>query len=218
MHVFPADSGGRVLQILGKCLLKVHFRPSKVRRVIPNVLAERYASPALQAIWSAEGRIVLEREFWIAVMKAQRDLGLDIPAEAIAAYERVKDSVDPASIMAPRTSHPPRREGPHRGVQRPRRPRAHPQGHDLARPHGERRAAPGLTARCCIIRDKTVAALRRFRERSEQWSDLILTARTHNVAAQPTTLGKRIAMFGEELLGGLHALESRHRHTTPSAA
>jgi adenylosuccinate lyase len=55
--------------------------------VIPNVLAERYASPALQAIWSAEGRIVLEREFWIAVMKAQRDLGLDVPEEAIAAYE-----------------------------------------------------------------------------------------------------------------------------------
>ena len=87
-------------QILGKCLLKLRFPPAKVRRVIPNVLAERYASPALQAIWSAEGRIVLEREFWIAVMKAQRDLGLDVPAEAIAAYESVKDSVDPASIMA----------------------------------------------------------------------------------------------------------------------
>ena len=68
--------------------------------MIPNVLAERYASPALQSIWSTEGRIVLEREFWIAVMKAQRDLGLDISAEAITAYERVKGQVDPASIMA----------------------------------------------------------------------------------------------------------------------
>ena len=68
--------------------------------MIPNVLAERYASPALQSIWSAEGRIVLEREFWIAVMKAQRDLGLDVPQEAIDAYEKAKDSVDPASIMA----------------------------------------------------------------------------------------------------------------------
>ena len=47
--------------------------------VIPNVLAERYASAAMKSIWSAEGRIILEREFWIAVMKAQRDLGLDIP-------------------------------------------------------------------------------------------------------------------------------------------
>jgi adenylosuccinate lyase len=50
------------------------------------------------------------------------------------------------------------------------------------------------------VRDKTVAALRgcasaRTVERAR------LTARTHNVAAQPTTLGKRVAMFGEELLG-----------------
>ena len=59
-----------------------------------------------------------------------------------------------------------------------------------------------------IIRDKTVATLRRLRERSEQWAELVLTARTHNVAAQPTTLGKRIAMFGEELLSALTALDA----------
>ncbi len=178
-----------------------------VRRVIPNVLAERYASPALQAIWSAEGRIVLEREFWIAVMKSQRDLGLDIPAEAIAAYENVKDQVDPGAIMA--------RERVTRHDVKARIE----EFNDLA---GHEHVHKGMTSRdltenveqlqvfrsLLVIRDKTISALRRFRERSEQWSDLILTARTHNVAAQPTTLGKRIAMFGEELLGGLGALES----------
>jgi adenylosuccinate lyase len=187
--------------------LKLRFPPAKVRRVIPNVLAERYASPALQAIWSAEGRIVLEREFWIAVMKAQRDLGLDVPAEAIAAYEAVKDSVDPASIMA--------REKITRHDVKARIE----EFNDLA---GHEQVHKGMTSRdltenveqlqvyrsLLIIRDKTVATLRRFRERSEQWSDLILTARTHNVAAQPTTLGKRIAMFGEELLSSLQALDS----------
>ncbi len=175
--------------------------------MIPNVLAERYASPALQAIWSAEGRIVLEREFWIAVMKAQRDLGLDVPAEAIAAYEKAKDSVDPASIKA--------REKITRHDVKARIE----EFNDLA---GHEQVHKGMTSRdltenveqlqvfrsLLIIRDKTVATLRRFRERSEQWSDLILTARTHNVAAQPTTLGKRIAMFGEELLSGLQALDA----------
>ena len=175
--------------------------------MIPNVLAERYASPALQSIWSAEGRIVLEREFWIAVMKAQRDLGLDVPAEAIAAYEAAKQSVDPASIMA--------REKITRHDVKARIE----EFNDLA---GHEQVHKGMTSRdltenveqlqvyrsLLIIRDKTVATLRRFRERSEQWSDLVLTARTHNVAAQPTTLGKRIAMFGEELLGGLQALDS----------
>ncbi len=41
------------------------------------------------------------------------------------------------------TGHPARREGPHRGVQRAGRARARAQGHDLARPHRERRAAAG---------------------------------------------------------------------------
>ena len=176
-------------------------------RVIPNVLAERYASPALQAIWSAEGRIVLEREFWIAVMKAQRDLGLDVPAEAIAAYERVMDQVDTASIMA--------REKITRHDVKARIE----EFNDLA---GYEHVHKGLTSRdltenveqlqvyrsLLLVRDKTIASLRRLRERSEQWRDLVLTARTHNVAAQATTLGKRVAMFGEELLGGLTALDA----------
>ena len=65
---------------------------------IPNVLAERYASPAMRELWSAHGRILLERDFWIAVMKAQKDLGVAIPAEAIRDYERVRDDVDVARI------------------------------------------------------------------------------------------------------------------------
>ncbi|MEN9974436.1 MAG: hypothetical protein RLZZ282_442, partial [Verrucomicrobiota bacterium] len=176
-------------------------------RVIPNVLAERYASPALQAIWSAEGRIVLEREFWIAVMKAQRDLGLDVPADAIAAYERVMDQVDTASIMA--------REKITRHDVKARIE----EFNDLA---GYEHVHKGLTSRdltenveqlqvyrsLLLVRDKTIASLRRLRERSEQWRDLVLTARTHNVAAQATTLGKRVAMFGEELLGGLTARDA----------
>ena len=175
--------------------------------MIPNVLAERYASPAMQSIWSAEGRIVLEREFWIAVMKAQRDLGLDIQPAAIAAYESAKDQVDPASIMA--------REKITRHDVKARIE----EFNDLA---GHEHIHKGLTSRDLtenveqlqvfksleLVRDKAIATLRRFRERSEEWSDLVLTARTHNVAAQPTTLGKRIAMFGEELLGALKNLEA----------
>jgi adenylosuccinate lyase len=67
--------------------------------MIPNILAARYASPAIKGIWSESGRIVLEREYWIAVMKAQRTLGLDIPEEAIKAYESVTNQVDLESIQ-----------------------------------------------------------------------------------------------------------------------
>jgi adenylosuccinate lyase len=59
-----------------------------------------------------------------------------------------------------------------------------------------------------LVRERTVAALSKISRRAQQWRDLFLTARTHNVAAQPTTFGKRLAMFGEELMLGLNSLES----------
>ena len=67
---------------------------------IPNVLAGRYASSSMVDVWSPEAKIVLERELWLAVAAAQIDLGLDIPAAALADYRRVIDQVDLASIAA----------------------------------------------------------------------------------------------------------------------
>lgn len=160
----------------------------------------------MNGIWSAEGRIVLEREYWSAVMKAQRDLGLGITDEAIAAYEAVKNQVDVGSIMARErvTRHDVKArieefnglagfEEIHKGLT----------SRDLTENVEQLQVFRGLL----VIRDKAIAALRGMRERAEQWDDVVLTARTHNVAAQPTTLGKRIAMFGEELLSGFLMLE-----------
>ena len=174
--------------------------------MIPNVLAERYSSTDMNDIWSAEGRIVLEREYWIAVMKAQKDLGLEISAEAITAYEGVKDQVDVASIMSRErvTRHDVKArieefnglagfEEIHKGLT----------SRDLTENVEQLQVFRGLL----VIREKVVASLRRMRERAEQWDEVVLTARTHNVAAQPTTLGKRIAMFGEELLSGYGMLD-----------
>ena len=52
----------------------------------------------------------------------------------------------------------------------------------------------------CIIRDKAVAVLDRMAKCAGGWRDMVLAARTHNVAAQASTLGKRVAMFGEEIV------------------
>ena len=67
---------------------------------IPNVLATRYASAELAELWSPEHKIVLERQLWIAVLRAQRDLGVDVPDGVIEAYEKVADQVDLGSIAA----------------------------------------------------------------------------------------------------------------------
>src|SRR5512139_2381616 len=42
----------------------------------------------------------MERQLWVAVLKAQRDLGVTVPDGVVEAYEAVVDQVDLASIAA----------------------------------------------------------------------------------------------------------------------
>ena len=65
-----------------------------VKPAVPNVLAARYASEAMAQLWSAEHKIVLERRLWLAVLRAQDELGVSVPPEVIDAYESVVDQVD----------------------------------------------------------------------------------------------------------------------------
>jgi adenylosuccinate lyase len=166
---------------------------------IPNVLAERYASPLIKDIWSPTGRIAIERDYWIAVMKAQRELGLAIPAKAVAAYEKVKNQIDLADIDARErvTLHDVKarieafnalagHECIHLGLT----------SRDLTENVEQLQVARSLG----VVRMKSAAALHKLATRAKTYRNLLLTGRTHNVPAQPTTLGKRFAMFGEEIL------------------
>ena len=65
---------------------------------VPNILASRYASDDMVRIWSPEAKIVLERELWIAVLQAQRDLGVEVPDGVVEAYQKVISNVDLESI------------------------------------------------------------------------------------------------------------------------
>lgn len=60
------------------------------------MLATRYASAAMTDIWSPRAKIVAERRLWLAVLRAQAELGVPVPEEAIADYEAVLDNVDPS--------------------------------------------------------------------------------------------------------------------------
>ena len=59
--------------------------------MIPNVLASRYASSGMANIWSAENKIAIERHLWIAVLKAQKDLGIDIPQATLIIIENAEN-------------------------------------------------------------------------------------------------------------------------------
>ena len=44
-----------------------------------NVLSNRYASPEMATLWAPEHKIILERQLWIAVLKAVSYTHLTLP-------------------------------------------------------------------------------------------------------------------------------------------
>ncbi|SER03445.1 adenylosuccinate lyase [Microlunatus flavus] len=175
---------------------------------VPNVLANRYASPQMRAVWSPENKVVAERRLWLAVLAAQRDLGVAVgveggggedPDAVIAAYERVVDDVDLASIAARErvTRHDVKAR-----IEEFNALAGHEQVHKgmTSRDLTENVEQLQIRSALEIVRDRVVSALVRLGERAAQYADLPMAGRSHNVAAQVTTLGKRFATVANELL------------------
>ena len=174
-----------------------------------SILGKRYASSQMQNIWSAETKVLKERELWIAVMRAQAKLGLDIPAEVIVAYESVKTQIDLESIE--------RREAELKHDVKARIE----EFNALA---GHQKIHLGLTSRDVteniegwqikksleLILSSSAQLLEELAKKIESYSDFAIVGRTHNVPAQLTTLGRRFASWSEEFLIALENLETPH--------
>lgn len=173
---------------------------------VPNVLAARYASAEMVRLWSPEQKIVLERELWLAVLEAQRDLGVAVPDDAVDAYRRVIDQVDLDSIDA---------------RERVTRHDVKARIDEFCALAGHEQIHKGMTSRdltenveqlqlrrsLVVIRGRMLAALARLAERAAESATVVMAGRSHNVPAQATTLGKRFANAGEELLQALHRVD-----------
>jgi adenylosuccinate lyase len=174
---------------------------------IPNVLANRYASPEMVAIWSPEAKVVAERRLWLAVLRAQAELGVEGPAvpAAVADYERVLDDVDLASIAA---------------RERVLRHDVKARIEEFNALAGHEQVHKGMTSRDLtenveqlqvrrsleLVFGHGVALVARMAERAVTYRDLVMAGRSHNVAAQATTLGKRFASAAQETLLALTGL------------
>jgi adenylosuccinate lyase len=168
-------------------------------RVIPDVLAQRYASVAMAALWAPEHRIAAERRLWLAVLDAQADLGIDIPDGVITDYARVIDDIDLASIAE---------------RERVTRHDVKARIEEFNALAGHEHIHKGMTSRdltenveqmlirdsLLLTRDKVIAALARLSSLAVQYADTPMAGRSHNVAAQMTTLGKRFAIWADEML------------------
>ena len=170
---------------------------------IQNVLASRYASPRMCRIWSAENKIIAERRLWLAVMEAQRDLGVDFggddPDQMIADYTAVVDHVDLDSIADREriTRHDVKarieefnglvgHEHVHKGMT----------SRDLTENVEQMQVLESLK----LVRARVVTVLARLADLAVRYTDQPIVGRSHNVAAQVTTLGKRFATCADELL------------------
>jgi adenylosuccinate lyase len=174
--------------------------------VIPDVLAARYASDELVALWSPEHKVVLERQLWLAVLRAQADLGLPVEQQVLDDYQRVVPEVNLASIAARE------RESRHDVKARIEEFNAlagHQQIHQGLTSRDVTENVEQLQIRLSLarVRDRCVAVLATLAARAVEFAELVMTGRSHNVAAQATTLGKRFASAADELLVAFARLE-----------
>lgn len=176
-------------------------------QVTPNVLASRYATKEMVEIFNPINKIIEERKFWITVLKLQKKAGLPITDSEITSYEKVINHVDLNSID--------RREINVR--------------HDVKARIEEFNALAGcekihigMTSRDLtenieliqirnaleVVHQKSLQTLFLLNEKIEKYQKTYMVGRSHNVAAQVTTLGKRFASCAEELLFSLDSLEN----------
>jgi adenylosuccinate lyase len=149
---------------------------------------------------------VLERQLWIAVLEAQRDLGVDVPDGVVEAYRAVVHDVDLGSIAA---------------RERVTRHDVKARIEEFSALAGHEHIHKGMTSRDLtenveqlqvraslqLVRDRVVATLARLARLAAEHETLVMAGRSHNVAAQATTLGKRFATVADELLVGLERIE-----------
>ena len=167
--------------------------------ITPNVLAARYATKEMVAIFDPINKIINERKFWITILKLQQKAGLPITDSDIKAYEKVIEKVDLDSID--------KREIKTRHDVKARIE----EFNALA---GVEKIHIGLTSRDLtenieliqikagleLIEHRVLQTLFLLNEKISKYEKTYMVGRSHNVAAQVTTLGKRFASCAEELL------------------
>jgi adenylosuccinate lyase len=173
-------------------------------------LAERYASAAMLALWSSHTRHGLWRRLWLALAEAERDLGVDIPAAAIADMRAHLDDIDFAQVAEyeKRFRHD---------------VMAHVHAFGLAAPAARGVIHLGATSAYVtdnadliqmqralgLLRGRVVSVLRTLSSFAARWKAEPTLGYTHLQPAQLTTVGKRATLWMQDLVLDLADLDHR---------
>ncbi|MDP2471276.1 MAG: adenylosuccinate lyase [Candidatus Palauibacterales bacterium] len=167
----------------------------------PHPLIERYASADMADVFSPARQARLWRDLWIALAETERELGVDVPAEAIAAMRAARDEVDLGRVaeLERELRHDVMAHVHHFGELAPdARPFIHLGATScyVTDNAGLIQLRDGLR----IVRARLVAAVAALAGFAERWKDLPALGYTHWQPAQPTTVGKRAALWLHDLL------------------
>jgi adenylosuccinate lyase len=164
-----------------------------------GVLADRYASKEMREIWSREFKIKAERQLWITVMETQRSLGFDVSTKVIEDYKEKIEDINLASIddREKVTKHDVKAR-----IDEFNALAGHQKIHIgmTSRDLTENIELFQLSASLELAQLKAAALLKHLAEFAREYLEVPMVARTHNVPAQLTTLGRRAATWMEELI------------------
>lgn len=171
-------------------------------------LATRYASGEMCRLFSQAHRVRTWRALWIALAKAERELGLPITAEQIEELERQADSIDFA--VAARREEVCRHEV-----------MAHIYAYGLACPKA--RGILHLGATSCYVTDNAdlilyrdglvylraqlLTVLNNLAAFAKKYADTPALGYTHYQPAQPVTVGKRAVLWMQDFLADVEELD-----------
>ncbi len=172
----------------------------KRKKTNPSVLSERYATSAINEIFSEFRRNQMERDFWIMVLKSEKGQGVDISQDDIDKFIAAKDDIDLDRIkeIEAESRHDinakikafVEKAGAKEIIHRPLTSRDLSDNIDQAQ----------IILASKVIFGKFISILRYFIEKAILYNEIPIAGRSHDKPAQPILLGKRFAMWAEELL------------------
>ena len=176
-----------------------------------NPLTERYASAEMSALFSPQQKFQIWRRLWLWLAEEERRLGLPISEEAIAQMRAHQSDIDfeAAAAEEAKTRHDVMAHVRIFGAAAPAARGIIHWGATSAyvTDNGDliqMRAALALTER------RLVAVLRKLRDFALAHRNLPALAYTHFQPAQPTTVGKRAALWASDLLMDLEEVRACH--------
>lgn len=175
-----------------------------------NPLAARYASREMLYIFSPDKKFTTWHRLWIALARAEMELGLPITPEQIAELEREKETIDYA--LAEQKEKELRHDVmAHIHAYGALCPNAMPIIHLGATSCyvGDNTDIILMREGLLLVRDKLVRILASLGKFAERYKALPTLGYTHYQAAQMVTVGKRATLWMNELLMDLDEVEYR---------